>query len=263
MSGKIDASFPNPVLLSDGDDYLKGCNFSLEIDEGNITVDESGICIPVSYALQSDTLCKLVKEGKAVVAASSKSPSASFSQLDVFDSGASKEVLKIGKYSVLNRIDIQGVVIASAAFRLRGSAVVRVAYHAVCEMLAECCPDAAHIMEEAESDALTYLDFPPSHWKRLRTNNLQERTNREIKRRSRVVQVFLSEKSLERLVGAVLCDVDEEWGRPRYSSEDKMAELYANKPAPEPLGKGWTELRAIAKQATEVDLRLADEMEAA
>lgn len=54
---------------------------------------------------------------------------------------------------------------------------------------------------EAEPDALAYLAFPPSHWKRLRTNNLQERANREIKRCSRVVQVFPSEKSLERLVG--------------------------------------------------------------
>ena len=37
-----------------------------------------------------------------------------------------------------------------------------------------------------EHDAPAYPDFPPSHWKRLRTNNMQERTNREIKRRSRV-----------------------------------------------------------------------------
>ncbi len=36
-----------------------------------------------------------------------------------------------------------------------------------------CCPRAAAILEEAEPDALAYLDFPPSHWKRLRTNNVQ------------------------------------------------------------------------------------------
>ncbi len=64
------------------------------------------------------------------------------------------------------------------------------------------------MLEEAEPDALAYLDFPPSHWKRLRTNNVQERANREIKRRSRVVQVFPSESSLLRLVGAVMCDRD-------------------------------------------------------
>ena len=58
---------------------------------------------------------------------------------------------------------------------------------------------------------MAYLDFPASHWKRLRTNNVQERANREIKRRSRVVQVFPSVASLERLAGAVMCDMDEEW----------------------------------------------------
>ena len=72
---------------------------------------------------------------------------------------------------------------------------------------ATCC---ASVAEEAEPDALAYLAFPPSHWKRLRTNNVQERANREIKRRSRVVQVFPSERLLERLVGAVMCELDEQ-----------------------------------------------------
>lgn len=67
------------------------------------------------------------------------------------------------------------------------------------------------MLEEAEPDALAYLDFPPSHRKRLRTNNVQERANREIKRRSSVVQVFPSESSLLRLVGAVMCDQAETW----------------------------------------------------
>lgn len=74
-------------------------------------------------------------------------------------------------------------------------------YHAACDMLAGCCLRAAAIFEEAEPDALAYLDFPPTHWKRLRTNNVQERTNREIKRRLRVMQVFPSTGSLVRLAG--------------------------------------------------------------
>lgn len=47
---------------------------------------------------------------------------------------------------------------------------------------------------------------PRAHWKRLRTNNVQERANGEIKRRSRAVQVFPPESSLLRLMGAVMCD---------------------------------------------------------
>lgn len=64
-----------------------------------------------------------------------------------------------------------------------------------------CCPAAAAMLEGAEPDALAYLDLPQSRWKRLRTDNVQERTNRETKRRSRVVQVFPSAASLERLAG--------------------------------------------------------------
>ena len=82
------------------------------------------------------------------------------------------------------------------------------------------------MLEEAEPDALAYLDFPPAHWKRLRTNNVQERTNREIKRRSRVEQVFPSTGSLVRLAGAVMCEQDEVWQESRYFSEARMNELY-------------------------------------
>jgi putative transposase len=38
-----------------------------------------------------------------------------------------------------------------------------------------------------------------------------ERTNRELKRRTKVVGVFPNEESLLQLVGSVLMDVDEEW----------------------------------------------------
>ena len=114
----------------------------------------------------------------------------------------------------------------SPVFRAKDPLVVRAAYHRATEMIAAFCPAAAGVLEEAEPDALAYLDFPASHWKRLRTNNVQERTNREIKRRSRVVQVFPSRESLMRLVGAVMADVDEGWQQSRYFSEAKMDELW-------------------------------------
>lgn len=106
-----------------------------------------------------------------------------------------------------------------------------------------CCPKAARVLEEAEPDALTCLDLPKSHWKRLRTINVQERTNRETRRRSRAVQAFPSEASLTRLVGAVLCEQDEEWSGSRYLSEEKISELYGGRPKPEPPAE---ELRLVA-----------------
>ncbi len=121
MRGRTAASFPNPVLSPDGDDYVDSCRFVLKIDEEGIDVDEESILIPVGFELDSRSLSLLVDEGKAVVAVSAKSPSASFSKLSVFDGGSSSMVLKIEKFSVLNRIDIEGVIIASAPFRLEGS----------------------------------------------------------------------------------------------------------------------------------------------
>lgn len=40
---------------------------------------------------------------------------------------------------------------------------------------AERCPRAAAVLEEAEPDALAYLEFPPTYRKRLCANNVQER----------------------------------------------------------------------------------------
>ena len=157
--------------------------------------------------------------------------------------------------------------IVAPVFRLRDAGAVRAAYHLAIEMLEGCCRDAARILEEAEPDALAYLDFPASHWKRLRTNNVQERANREIKRRSRVVQVFPSVKSLERLAGAVMCDMDEEWQEARYFSKAKMDELYDEKRPSRaevpPTAERQREWRLVAQRAIESSLELADEMEAA
>ena len=157
--------------------------------------------------------------------------------------------------------------IVAPVFRLKDAGAVRAAYHLAIEMLEGCCRDAARILEEAEPDALAYLDFPASHWKRLRTNNVQERANREIKRRSRVVQVFPSVKSLERLAGAVMCDMDEEWQEARYFSKAKMDELYDEKRPSRaevpPTAERQREWRLVAQRAIESSLELADEMEAA
>ena len=59
--------------------------------------------------------------------------------------------------------------------------------------------------DNAGPSALAYLDFPREHATWVRTNNAQERMSCEIKRRTRVVQVFPSFDSLVRLVGAVVC----------------------------------------------------------
>lgn len=124
--------------------------------------------------------------------------------------------------------------IMSPVFRAKDAATARAMYHVACDMLRDCCPKAAEVAEEAEPDALAYLAFPPAHWKRLRTNNVQERANREIKRRSRVVRMFPTERSPERLVGTIMCEQVEQWSASRYFAYDKMQELRDEKRKKEP-----------------------------
>jgi transposase-like protein len=87
-------------------------------------------------------------------------------------------------------------------------------------------PDVARLVEEAEDEVLTYMTFPPEHWRKLHSTNMLERLMRTIKARTRVVSIFPDEKSLERLVGAILIEENEEWMEARrYISEASMARL--------------------------------------
>jgi transposase-like protein len=60
-------------------------------------------------------------------------------------------------------------------------------------------------------DGLAVFALPAAHRRRLRTSNLLERLNKEIKRRTRVATLFPNEAALLRLVSAVLMEISEEW----------------------------------------------------
>lgn len=102
-------------------------------------------------------------------------------------------------------------------------ALVRACYQRSVEVLAEGCRQASELLADAEESALAYLAFPPAHARKIRTNNVQERANREIKRRTRVVQSFPSVPSLLRLVGAVLAEENDAWLQCRMFSEESTA----------------------------------------
>lgn len=78
---------------------------------------------------------------------------------------------------------------------------MRELYHLACEEISGSWRRASRLLEDAEADAPAYPDFTYAHHRRLRTNNVRERANRELKRRSRVVQVFPSRRSLIRMPG--------------------------------------------------------------
>ena len=77
--------------------------------------------------------------------------------------------------------------------------------------------EAAKKVEDGIEETLTYCDFPSEHWTRIRTNNVIERLNREIRRRTRVVGSFPDGNSALMLVCARLRHVaDTQWGNKKY-----------------------------------------------
>jgi putative transposase len=72
-------------------------------------------------------------------------------------------------------------------------------------------PKLANWIEENVPESLTVLRLAATHRRRLRTTNMLERLNREIKRRTRVATLFPNETSLLRLITSVLMEVSEEW----------------------------------------------------
>lgn len=96
------------------------------------------------------------------------------------------------------------------------------------------CPKAAEVPEEAEADAPAYLDFPYEHHVRLRTDNVQERANRELKRRSRVAQVLPGRKSPIRMMGTVSSEMDEDLAGRRRSGDDSIGRAVEGAEVDEP-----------------------------
>ena len=82
---------------------------------------------------------------------------------------------------------------------------------------------AAETVANGVKETLTYMDFPAEHWTHIRTNNVLERINREIKRRTRVVGTFPDGESALMLVCARLRYItDSVWGTKRYLNMEHL-----------------------------------------
>ncbi len=87
----------------------------------------------------------------------------------------------------------------------------------VAELKAMKLKEAAKKVEDGIDETLTYYDFPSEHWTRIRTNNVMERLNRKIRRRTRVIGTFPDGNSALMLVCARLRHVaGTQWGNKKY-----------------------------------------------
>ena len=99
-------------------------------------------------------------------------------------------------------------------------------FRAVADRLRARFPRVSAVMDDAEYDVLAYMSFPKGHWSQIHSSNPIERLNREVKRRTNVVQIFPNEAAIDRLVGAILLEQNDEWAVcRRYMSLETMAGL--------------------------------------
>lgn len=85
---------------------------------------------------------------------------------------------------------------------------------------------AAKKLEDGIEETLTYMEFPVQHWHRIRTNNLTERVNREVRRRTRSIGAFPDDNSALMLVCARLRYVaSNDWGQKRYLNMKHLYDL--------------------------------------
>ena len=77
--------------------------------------------------------------------------------------------------------------------------------------LEESKPQIASWIDEEIESCFSVYHLPEAHRRRMKSTNMLERFNQELKRRSRVVRIFPNEESCLRLMGTMCIEQSEEW----------------------------------------------------
>lgn len=86
-------------------------------------------------------------------------------------------------------------------------------------------PKLCEWVEENIGETLSFYHLPRAHHKHLKSTNLLERVNEEIKRRTRVIRIFPSQESCLRLIRALTIEMHENWMEDsRYLNMSELTE---------------------------------------
>ncbi|WP_425539245.1 IS256 family transposase [Microaceticoccus formicicus] len=116
--------------------------------------------------------------------------------------------------------------------------VARTVLNDILDEYSNTAPKAMELLDAGFDDITQVLNIPIKYRKRLRTSNIIERLNQEIRRRERVIRIFPNDESMNRLIGAILIDLDEKWSSGRiwldmheyHESKQDQAELQQVEP---------------------------------
>lgn len=95
------------------------------------------------------------------------------------------------------------------------------------ERFAKTASKAGGCLEAPFDDAWAVMALPEKSRRRLRSTNLQERLNEEIRRCERVLRIFPNDDSARRLIGALLAEQNEIWQERKSLDLDEFHERLA------------------------------------
>ena len=90
-------------------------------------------------------------------------------------------------------------------------------YHRLLGQYQDLYPEACRCLADDSEASLNHLKVPVRHRQYVRTSNLAERAFEEERRRTKVIPHLWDERSLLKLVFAVLIRVSERWGKKQFS----------------------------------------------
>ena len=80
-------------------------------------------------------------------------------------------------------------------------------------------------MEDGIPEGLTVFAFPAAVRQFLRTDNMEENLNRQIKKRTRLIPAFPNVSSPLRLVSAICAEISNDWETSSYRYMSTIKEL--------------------------------------